>query len=522
MSIKITDRWLNDRQRATPAEVFVFFDSNPPARRPDSERIVERVFTLCANAGVDFALAMSRIADETGALNGPSFFVSDIYRLRLNIGGLGVTDGGDEGLSFDTPERAADAYMAHLFTYILKPTYNILGVTKDDDPRFDATPVAWRGSVKTLDDLRGRWFTNPQGAINSAARGNRIFPGIPNQEEDNEVPDTITFGNVPLPDIEDRTIPSDVNTAWDNLGKRTVRGIVWHRSQGTHRGNDNYFRGEGRTRALTDYGIGVAAVDGAALAGSIYQWNDPEGTRSPWANGRVSNPYGDGLAFLNQYGLNAVGRDLTSVEISGFFPVPGQETRNTPLDEQSRQAIAELTAYWADQYKVSHETFPLIPGEGNRSFVIWHQELTIGTGKVCPGKVVMDETASLIERTRGILKKYQTSEVKPPPKPPTYAEPDIPDWMDSDLEKGAPTDHVHNGVQVFASLRPYEAVKPTKRRQTASLDSPVVGPPLKVREKFAGWYWSKSPDGKRTWVWTPYGTRVDASALTPRVSIRKA
>jgi hypothetical protein len=100
-----------------------------------------------------------------------------------------------------------------------------------------------------------------------------------------------------------------------------------------------------------------------------------------------------------------------SLEISGLLADQGAgATVDTALDEQSRQAIARLTAYWADQYHVSHETFPLIPDEGSRSFVVWHQEFNIGSSKsMCPGRVVMDETDALIARAKAILKRSQAA-----------------------------------------------------------------------------------------------------------------
>jgi len=178
--IRTTDRFLA-KSRGTVEDVLRFWETNPPARRQDSEAIIRRVYDLCAASGIDFSLAVSRIADETGAMNGPSFFVSSIYIDRLNIAGLGVTDGDDEGISFDNPKDAADAYMAHLFTYVLGRTYYVLGVGSGDDPRWMDTPAMWMGSVKTLQDLTGKWFSNPDGAINSANRGNRIFPNLPDQ-----------------------------------------------------------------------------------------------------------------------------------------------------------------------------------------------------------------------------------------------------------------------------------------------------------------------------------------------------
>jgi hypothetical protein len=215
-----------------------------------------------------------------------------------------------------------------------------------------------------------------------------------------------TFGNVPHPAFQDRPIVKAENFGQNNLGQRTVKGVVWHRMIGTLWGTDAYFRME-NVAALTDYGIGVEAQDGANNDGLILRWNNPLGVQSGWASGPVSGAYGDGLAFVNKYGINAVNRDQASIEISG-------KTYDVPLSEKSRNVIAALTAYWADQYKIPHDKFPISDQDGF-SFVRWHQEFTIGTGKVCPGKVVMDETNDLIERTRAVLKQYQEGVTTPVP-----------------------------------------------------------------------------------------------------------
>jgi hypothetical protein len=216
----------------------------------------------------------------------------------------------------------------------------------------------------------------------------------------------ITFGRVPHPAYQDRPIVKAEGHGQNDLGQRAVKGVVWHRMIGTLWGTDAYFRFD-TTDALTDYGIGVEAQDGAANDGVILRWNDPEGRQSGWASGPVNGAYGDGLAFVKKYGINAVNKYQASIEISG-------KTYDVPLSEKSRQAIAALTAYWADQYKIGWDTFPISAVDGF-SFVRWHQEFCLGTGKVCPGKVVIDETNALIERTRTILKHYQEAEVTPVP-----------------------------------------------------------------------------------------------------------
>lgn len=332
------------------------------------------------------------------------------------------------------------------------------------------------------------------------------------REEEPDVLDGIEFGAVPHPDYENRIIPSSDNSAWNDLGARDVKAVVWHRMLGSLWGTDGYFRGDGGNRALTDYGVGVAAQDGAENDGIILRWNDPLGKRSPWANGAVSAPYGDGLAFVNRYGVNGVNRYATAIEISGH--------QTTPLSEKSRNAIAGITAYWADRYELPWDAFPMVPGE-DRSFVCWHEEFTIGTGKRCPFDTVKAETNALIERTRAVLKKYQTASDKPTPNPPTYADPKPPDWLAEDLERGYPIDHVEGGLTYFAALRPYEAIREANRLQGPDIKAPKVGPRLKVRETFRANYIVRTKEG-RTFVLTPWGTFVDIKALTPRVSVRAA
>lgn len=207
----------------------------------------------------------------------------------------------------------------------------------------------------------------------------------------------LVFGRVPHPPFQDRPITKPEGKGQNNLGKRTPKGNVWHRMLGTLNGTDGWFR-RPDVGALTDYGIGVASIDGAALDGVIYRWNDPYGYQSGWASGQVIAPYGDGLAFINKYKIDAVNRDQVSTEVSGEY--------DTPLTEKSRQSIAALAAYFADQYGIPWNEFPIAPQDGF-SFIRWHQEFTGPQEKACPGSVIMAETPDLIERTRAIMKRWQ-------------------------------------------------------------------------------------------------------------------
>ena len=231
---------------------------------------------------------------------------------------------------------------------------------------------------------------------------------------------TAETGSVPRPDgIVDRLIPDANNKMWDDLGPRTVKGVVYHRQLGSNWGTDAYFRSVppggvnacpppgppfvfGGCNGLTEFGVDHNS-------GEILEWNDPTGkahpgvsaNRAPHASGPVSNPYGDGLAFLEDHDWdhNIVNRDQAAIEISGFF--------SDPISDACIDSVAGLSAYFADQYGIPWHMYPKVPGK-TYNFTRWHQEFCIGTGKICPGPVVMNRTDDIIARTIEIMKHYQT------------------------------------------------------------------------------------------------------------------
>lgn len=340
----------------------------------------------------------------------------------------------------------------------------------------------------------------------------------------------VTFGRVPKPASINRHIPTKQNTAWDNLGKRAKPpdAVTWHRMIGTLNGTDNYFRTFANARqtkvgALTPIGIGVAETDGKTLAGTIFEWNlcetDTE-NRAGWANGSVKSPYGDGKKYLDLFGINAVNRDIEAMEISGNY--------NTPLDPASRDAIVAWTAWRADQYGAwlkergetfDFTTFPLIPSQNNRSFVIWHQELTIGTGKVCPGEVVIRETPALIARVADMLRQYQTGEPAPAPAPPApdplYAQPiPIPALLQQDWTGDTtPAVVTEEGTEFIFVNDVVRATVELPRRQQARNDSPVIGPTIPAGTEFiVSWMFRSRTDGK-LWYLTPWWTRTPVAQV---------
>lgn len=211
----------------------------------------------------------------------------------------------------------------------------------------------------------------------------------------------LTFGLVPNPGIINRIIPGTVgggawvpvgqNSAWDNLGQRQFKGICLHIMEGTLEGTDRYFRNEARTSALTDFGVGLVAARGTE---GIFQWNAMGANRAGWASGPANGLEGDGPSFVERYGVNAINRDLRSIEIEGFV---GQVIPDARI-----RKVIELMAYLADQAGVSYKEWPFRDG---LTLVYAHREFST---KSCPGDYIMGKVDYIIAEVGKILKEYQT------------------------------------------------------------------------------------------------------------------
>jgi hypothetical protein len=372
-------------------------------RFDDAIEYVNAVFEFAPKAGIDPAIVIAQSAHETGN------YTSDAWVTRLNPAGLGITDGPDLGIGFATGRDAALAQLVHLSAYSQSPLAPALKAFKKLDARYQAVfDQGWQNTVRTLNDLTGKWATDQDYPQKIAQKGNLIFKNTSSKSDSVSLTSTgvstITFGRVPHPSFTDRLITEKPEgIGWSALGKRKPKGVVLHRMLGTLWGTDGWFRNP-TVEALTDYGVGVQAIDGAN-DGVILRWNDPTGYRSGWASGPALQPYGDGLKFINRYGVDAVNRDLVSIEISGQY--------ETEWSDKSFESVAQLVAFWADWARIPYDQFPMVNESVNgkmdmtRSFIVWHQELCGPQEKVCPGSVVMNQTDRLIKRVQAILKHYQ-------------------------------------------------------------------------------------------------------------------
>ncbi len=326
-----------------------------------------------------------------------------------------------------------------------------------------------------------------------------------------------TYGRIPQFPHQRRILSSAEaleGKGWDNLGPRKPKFIALHRMVGTLWGTDGYFRNPA-VASLTDYGVGIQTVDGANNAGLILQWNDPTGVRSGWASGPVSKPYGGGKCIVDKFGVNAVNRDGISLEISGT---------NQPLDDKAWRSIVHFCAWWLDWMKIPYTALPKNPHTGCDA-LIYHQEFTIGTGKECPFRWMMDNTPRLYKDVAAMMKQYQeagsaTPEPSPYPEPTPEPKPDTPTFATRRpiAEVKDTPEHVvlANGAQLVRAKTNVRARRATSRLQYASPTAAKVGSDLWAGERFETDYLVINPDRSLYW-YTSAGTRIRFEDTEPIV-----
>ena len=346
---------------------------------------------------------------------------SEPWRTGLNMAGLGMTMPGGypanpNAQQWLTGQLAALAHVAHMAAYVWGEDWNAHWPDAWDPPstydhRFGLA-VRTGNLADELQDLHGTWAIEPNPREHYgdkiAERANRLLSIIGDEvsvvQGDDDMPENIFYGNVPKPRVKEQHLNyANHPMIGYSPAPIVVEGVVWHRMIGSLWGTDSWFKAG---KAATEYGVGVGSVDGAGNAGTILEWIDPaNGHYFGHSSGPVSNPYGDGKRFVDRFGVGRVNPQTVAIEISGDY--------DTPLDQAARGAIIQLTAYFADQRGIPWHDFPIVPGQA-RSFVHWHTEFTRGTGKICPGNVVMGETSELIRRTAEYMRGYQ--EMTQPPK----------------------------------------------------------------------------------------------------------
>ncbi|WP_088103452.1 N-acetylmuramoyl-L-alanine amidase [Halalkalibacter urbisdiaboli] len=98
--------------------------------------------------GIRGDVAFAQAIHETGYFR----FGGQVRKEQNNFAGIGATNGGESGASFDTPREGVIAHLQHLYAYASKqplpPNEKLV------DPRFN---MVERGSAPTWEQLNGKW-----------------------------------------------------------------------------------------------------------------------------------------------------------------------------------------------------------------------------------------------------------------------------------------------------------------------------------------------------------------------------
>lgn len=316
------------------------------------DRYLEEVWRLGGVLGYDPAVAAAQSSEATEGWTSP------IWRSRLNPAGLGVSDAGELGIEFKSGTDAARAHLVHLSAFVrgFEPrTRAYLSL----DPRWQAVfESGFAGTVRSLDDLTGRWTPDPGyvGKIEDHLRGIReaIATPLPTPQP--------TPGGASLP-------PGIRQHATGNWSERTFGqlpvAIVYHVTDSTDLEQTLRWYREPASRASTH---AVIAQDGEVhqLVSSL---------KAAWSNNDIKNPrqdipwLSDAIRQNGLYGGPTSLNDFTlSIEHVGLPNEP-------PTEAQYRSCIA-LSAYWRDRYGIK-------PGRGR---MMRHSDINSVDRSQCPGR----------------------------------------------------------------------------------------------------------------------------------------
>ncbi len=141
------------RGKASVAQMAHYLLAQNPRLRPSFALAFAQLYAdECAIEGVNHDVAFAQMCHETGALK----FGNDVKPEQNNFAGIGAVGNGNPGHSFPSRQIGVRAHIQHLKAYASTEPLRRPKV----DPRFDL--VKPRGRVHTVNDLTGRWATDPQ------------------------------------------------------------------------------------------------------------------------------------------------------------------------------------------------------------------------------------------------------------------------------------------------------------------------------------------------------------------------
>jgi N-acetylmuramoyl-L-alanine amidase. len=390
----------------------------------------------CAVAGIDPFIALTQWLVETS--NGESVR----WNNDLNPSGLGIpADSTVQPFKIADGDEAARIHAQALYSAVTGKLHDRIPLPDASLPFFTEIWLPKVNNrnypgVTTVDDLNTRYTAN--GDVHATwawdadyvttliSRCATFYPDLREQSSftvpiehpqgGTPVSETIVFGRVPKPTIENRICKKagDGHGYWE-VSPRQIVGGCRHVTDGggTIEWYQEFFSigGERADDALVDF-----IID---RSGRIAMLNDPFGTRSPWANGGTDGLEGDGVAFYNTLGVAAVNGRLFSCEHVG-----GGTDAMTAAQLKSSIALWAWIFDGASNHprapRVPYNSYPINPAVGINTDLEHFEFAT----KPCPGSGMRAQTSQHQDGVRALLKQYQvvtSTDPVPVPEEPVPA-----------------------------------------------------------------------------------------------------
>lgn len=450
-----------------------------------------------AALGDDSALALAMLGAESSyASDFDAIPASRNNPWNLQIAGV--------GLSFDSIREGALAWRARLYDPAYKQgiyarTQSIADLIAVYAPKSDGNDT--EGYIRTV--------------VAEIERNGLVAAGDPpvTAPGTGEEQVSYTYDNGKAPPVKDYPVAEGKKFAGRiDPANHFIAGVVIHSAYGSLHGSTQWFQGG---NALTDYMIGNS-YDGPQLDGEIRRYNDPYGPRYAWASGPVNQPIDDAAKFLEIFGPNpeVINMYTTAIERSCAANVA-----TNAVTEKEHRARCQIIAWHANIYGkrikqrtgrdgLTCDTFPIVTTENNRSFLIYHGEISAGKRNTCPDPLVRQTLDRIIADVRAILAEWQKDGTPAPAPTPAYAPPIRVAALEAYKDADAAPPFVVSGKDTFVFVNDRVRAKVrTPRYQTANTDGLRIGPDIEPGTEFAV-LWLFWDEKGVPWYITPYWTRV--------------
>jgi hypothetical protein len=319
---------------------------------------------------------------------------------------------------------------------------------------------------------------------------------------------SLVFGRVPEPPYIDMIVHKDrPGQGYDVCPPRHNIGFVPHETQGDPAGEGvvelQWYRdffscpnGERCSNALVDW---CCARNGQAA-----RYNDPNGTREPWASGGSPNP-NDPTGFNTRFGSAKRNEILESCEFV--------KTTDARLTAAQIAWGAARAAYIADQDEQLWSEYPRPAKHGGVHMMPMHWQLSQTSCNQHP-----DDMAAMITTAKSIMRQWQVVEdggTTPAPTPTTpppseYAEPipvpELAELADADPNTVAAFVTDEGTAYIYVNDR-VRAIRDTPRLQRANPGAARVGRHIRKGQEFTVAWMLTAKDGRQYYL-TPAFTRV--------------